>query len=94
MGFELVRDERHAEQPSLAPTRDEAQIGAAKRPEVDPDPPPPPIGVELVLEVDDLDLCHDRVQGAGWPTIDDIASRPWGMRGSRMLDPKRLLPTG
>jgi lactoylglutathione lyase len=87
LGFELMRDERHAEQPYLALARDDVQIGAAKRPDVDRDPRRPPIGVELVVEVDDLDLCHDRVQDAGWPIIEEVTSRPWGLRDFRLLDP-------
>lgn len=87
LGFELVRDEREAEQPYVALARDGAQIGAALRPRVNPDPRRPPTGVELVVEVDDLDLCHARVQGAAWPILEEIISRPWGMRDFRVLDP-------
>ena len=33
-------------------------------------------GVELVLEVDDLDEEHARVTAAGWPLAEDLADRP------------------
>ncbi|MGL5851248.1 MAG: VOC family protein [Phycicoccus sp.] len=87
LGFEVVRDERHADQPYLALARDDVQIGAAKRPEVDHAPRRPPIGVELVIEVDDLDLSRERVRDADWPTVEDVTSRPWGLRDFRILDP-------
>jgi catechol 2,3-dioxygenase-like lactoylglutathione lyase family enzyme len=44
-------------------------------------------GVELVLEVDDLDAEHARVTAAGWPLAEDRAGRPWGLRDFRLLDP-------
>ena len=44
-------------------------------------------GVELVLEVDDLDEEHARVTAAGWPLAEDLADRPWGLRDFRLLDP-------
>lgn len=74
LGFELARDERHADQPYLAMTRDEVQIGAAGRPDVDRSPRQPPVGVELVIEVDDLDHCHERVVSAGWPSEEPITA--------------------
>jgi len=47
----------------------------------------PVTGVELVLEVDDLDEEHARVTVAGWPLAEDLADRPWGLRDFRLLDP-------
>lgn len=87
LGFEVIRDERDAEQPYLALARGDAQLGAAARPAVDPGPRRPPVGAELVVEVDDLDACHDRVRATGWPVEEGITSRPWGARDFRVLDP-------
>ena len=47
----------------------------------------PPTGVEIVLEVVDVEAERDRVRRAGWPITEDIASRPWGLRDFRLLDP-------
>lgn len=87
LGFAVTRDERHAEQPYLSMTRGDVNIGAAARPDVDRGSRRPPVGVELVIEVDDLNRCYDRVLHAGWPIDDEIAYRPWGCRDFRLLDP-------
>ena len=47
----------------------------------------PPIGVELVLEVDDVDAEREQVAAAGWPVTQEVTSRPWGLRDFRLLDP-------
>jgi uncharacterized glyoxalase superfamily protein PhnB len=47
----------------------------------------PPLGVELVLEVDDLHADHDRVTSAGWALVEDLTVRPWGLSDFRLLDP-------
>lgn len=47
----------------------------------------PPIGVELVLEVDDIATKRDRVVAAGWPLEEDLQDRPWGLKDFRILDP-------
>lgn len=47
----------------------------------------PPIGVELVLEVDDVRRERDRVVGAGWPIDEELQERPWGLKDFRILDP-------
>ena len=70
LGFELVRDERDRPSAYVALARDTVQVGAAARPEVpDRGQRRPVTGVELVLEVDDLDEEHARVTGPGgrWP---------------------------
>lgn len=87
LGFVLERDEPQAASPYLALRLDEVRIGAAARPEADSSPRRPPIGVELVLEFDDLDACHDRVVAAGWPIEDAMTTQPWGLRDFRLLDP-------
>lgn len=47
----------------------------------------PPVGVELVLEVDDLREELDRVERAGWPLEEALQARPWGLQDFRILDP-------
>lgn len=44
-------------------------------------------GVELVLEVDDLDEEYALVTAARWPLTEDLAGRPWGLRDFRLVDP-------
>lgn len=88
LGFELHRDERGAEPGYLELRRGKVRIGAAARPEVEEaGHRRPPTGVELVLEVDDLDAERARVTGAGWPLEEDVVLRPWGLRDFRVSDP-------
>ena len=88
LAFEIVRDERGAAAPYLALRRGEIQLGAARRVLVaEPGQRRPPVGVELVLEVDDLDADRARVAGTGWPVTEEITPRPWGLRDFRLLDP-------
>jgi len=66
----------------------EVCLGLAQRPEVlNTDLRRPPVGVELVLEVEDLDADRARVAQAGWPVVEDVMTRPWGLRDFRLLDP-------
>lgn len=44
-------------------------------------------GVEIVLEVDDLDEALARAQGAGQPIADPPQLQPWGLRDFRLADP-------
>ncbi len=44
-------------------------------------------GVEVVLEVDDLDAAYARVMGAGVRPVEAPRERPWGLRDFRILDP-------
>lgn len=88
LGFGLVADRRREAEPYLAIERDGVRIGAAHR----PDPGHvgcrrPPTGVEMVLEVDDLQAEFERVRAAGWPLVEELQSRPWGLRDFRLLDP-------
>jgi uncharacterized glyoxalase superfamily protein PhnB len=87
LGFEVVGDERTAVHPYVALERDQVRLGLAWRPEVDHGPRRPPTGVELVLEVDDLDAAHDRVLTAGCELAEDLTLQPWGLRDFRVLDP-------
>jgi lactoylglutathione lyase len=88
LGFSLHRDERSAPVGYLELRRGGVQLGAAARAEVDDRTARrPPTGVELVLEVDDLDAERARVAAAGWPVEEDVVLRPWGLRDFRVLDP-------
>jgi len=45
------------------------------------------LGVEIVLEVDDLDAYHARVLASGHPIFEPLRERPWGARDFRIVDP-------
>lgn len=45
------------------------------------------IGVEIVLEVDDVDAVVAAVERAGYPVLVPLAGRPWGLRDFRLVDP-------
>jgi catechol 2,3-dioxygenase-like lactoylglutathione lyase family enzyme len=88
LGFRLVRDERAAEQAYVALERGGVQLGAAARPPVEqPAHRRPPTGVELVIEVADVEADLARVARCGWPVVEGLTSRPWGLRDFRVLDP-------
>ena len=40
-----------------------------------------------MLEVDDLDAERGHVAEAGWPVLDEVTRRPWGLWDFRLLDP-------
>src|SRR5580692_4776909 len=88
LGFSVIKDQRDAPQAYVAMRRDAVQIGAARR-EVPGAPAArrPPVGVETVLEVDDLARERSRVLAAGWPIEDELQDRPWGLADFRILDP-------
>src|SRR3712207_5346569 len=44
-------------------------------------------GVEVVLEVDDLEAAYERVRRAGVRPVEAPRERPWGLRDFRILDP-------
>ena len=87
LGFAVVGDARTAAYPYVALERDQVRLGLAWRPEVDQAPRRPPTGVELVLEVTDLDAAHEQVLAAGYELAEDMMLRPWGLRDFRVLDP-------
>ena len=45
------------------------------------------LGVEIVLEVDDIDRWHNRVMASGHPILEQLQVRPWGLRDFRISDP-------
>jgi predicted enzyme related to lactoylglutathione lyase len=88
LAFELLRDERPRRSPYVYMRRGRVRIGAVAGAATVPDGARrPPIGVELVLEVGDLDAERARIVACGWPLDDDITEQPWGLRDFRLLDP-------
>lgn len=86
--FALVRDERSAQPAYVYMRRGEVRIGALRHElAVSASLRRPPRGVELVLEVDDLQQERNRILGAGWTLDEDLTERPWGLRDFRLLDP-------
>jgi lactoylglutathione lyase len=45
------------------------------------------LGVEIVLEVDDVEEWHARVGASGHPILEPLQDRPWGLRDFRIADP-------
>ena len=45
------------------------------------------LGVEIVLEVDDLDGEYERVRATGYPLAEPLRERPWGLADFRLADP-------
>ena len=45
------------------------------------------LGVEIVLEVDDVEEMHRHVVATGWPRSAELQRRPWGLTDFRVLDP-------
>ncbi len=45
------------------------------------------LGVEIVLEVNDLDAYHARILASGYEISEPLRERPWGLRDFRVVDP-------
>jgi lactoylglutathione lyase len=46
------------------------------------------LGVEIVIEVDDVEGCQERVAASGHPILEPLQEgRPWGLRDFRISDP-------
>jgi lactoylglutathione lyase len=45
------------------------------------------LGVEIVIEVDDVDGWRDRVAASGHEILEPLQERPWGLRDFRISDP-------
>lgn len=88
LGFRVTKDERSTPKPYVALRRGSVRVGALGR-DVPAAPAGrrPPMGVELVLEVDDVAAERDQVMAAGWPLDEDLQRRPWGLTDFRILDP-------
>jgi Uncharacterized protein conserved in bacteria len=44
-------------------------------------------GLELILEVADVDEFFSRVLGGSWSGVEPLEERPWGLRDFRITDP-------
>ena len=44
-------------------------------------------GVELVLEVDDVEALHRHVVAPQWPRTAELERQPWGLTDFRLTDP-------
>ncbi len=44
-------------------------------------------GVEIVLEVNNIEVMHQRVLTTGWPLASQLQHQPWGLTDFRLLDP-------
>jgi len=89
LGFRVTKDERDDPEAYVAMQRGSVQVGALLQHEVPRYPADrrPPVGVELVLEVDDVTAERNRVVTAGWPLEEDLQHRSWGLTDFRILDP-------
>ncbi len=47
----------------------------------------PGVGVEIVLEVDDVHAWYTQVHATGYPMIEPLLVRPWGLTDFRVADP-------
>lgn len=88
LGFDLATDRRDGPEPYVAFRRDDVHIGALRDPGgVHRPERRPPVGVEVVLEADDLDHELERIRAAGWEIAEGLGERAWGLRDFRILDP-------
>ena len=88
LAFAVVRQERDGEASYAALERGGVRLGLGQRAgPVDRRQRRPPVGVELVLEVEDVDAARDHVVASGWPLDEDLTVRPWGLIDFRLLDP-------
>jgi lactoylglutathione lyase len=85
--FRLTGDRRASSVPYVSLERGQVRIGAVRRAVPPTSARLPPTGVELVLEVDDVEGERDRIVAAGWPLHEQLEDRPWGLKGFRILDP-------
>jgi catechol 2,3-dioxygenase-like lactoylglutathione lyase family enzyme len=44
-------------------------------------------GVEIVLEVSDINAVYQHVLAEGWPIAGKLQRQPWGLSDFRLLDP-------
>ncbi len=75
-------------------TRGEARIALNLRAELPADHPIRPAaqdrpgrGVEIVLEVDDVEAMYRHVVEAGWRRSAELTRQPWGLTDFRLVDP-------
>ena len=94
LGFSLVR--RDADYASLRRGAAILGLGAIAKLPVDADGPGftqarltgvRGAGVEIVLEVQDVDAALEDVTRAGGRVVEPLRDRPWGLRDFRLIDP-------
>lgn len=87
--FAVSDDRRAAETPYVAVQRDIVRIGAVLSwaSPATPESRAVPNGVEIVLEVDDLEDEHRHVIDSGWSLAGEKQARPWGLTDFRLYDP-------
>ena len=44
-------------------------------------------GVEIVLEVEDVEIALEAFERAGRDVVEPLLARPWGLRDFRVVDP-------
>jgi uncharacterized glyoxalase superfamily protein PhnB len=44
-------------------------------------------GIELVLEVADIEAVYEQTLAAQWPLAGQLQPQPWGLTDFRVLDP-------
>lgn len=88
LGFELLADRRDEIPPYMEFRRGRVRIGVLGS-EIEPPPAArrPPVGIEVVLEVDDVEAELERVTEAGWPIEEGLSEQSWGLTDFRILDP-------
>lgn len=47
----------------------------------------PGVGVEIVLEVDDVHALYTHVRKTDYPVIEPLMAQPWGLTDFRLADP-------
>ena len=45
------------------------------------------VGIEVVIEVDDIQESHQRVVESGYPLSKSLTVQPWGLTDFRVVDP-------
>lgn len=85
LGFTLTADRRGSDYPYAAVERGTVRIGAARAWEqAEAAARALPAGVEIVLEVDNLEAEYRRVRAVGYPLAEDLQPRSWGLTDFRV----------
>lgn len=88
LGFEIADDRRESAAPCASVVRRSVRLGAVPAWEpVDPSTRYVPSGVEIVIEVEDVSAEFEHVQAMGWPLVEGLQARAWGLTDFRLLDP-------
>lgn len=88
LGFEIADDRRESAAPYASVVRGSVRLGAVPAWEpVDPSTRYLPSGVEIVIEVEDVSAEFEHVQATGWPLVEGLQARAWGLTDFRLLDP-------